>query len=162
MGTGKTTVSRKLAAQLGWDYCDLDLLFETKYKIAISDFFEQYNEVLFRKLERDLLLETGNFRQTVIATGGGTPCFYNNMYWMRESGLTVFLKINPEAAIHRLMHSKKKRPLLINKTSAEIVDFIHEHLPERETFYQQAHIMAKAESCNLQELIKQIELRMKE
>lgn len=161
MGTGKTTVSRKLAAQLGWNYCDLDQLFEIKYKITVNDFFEQYDETLFRKLERDLLLETTLLQKTIIATGGGTPCFYENMRCMNESGLTVYLKISPEAAAHRLVNSKKKRPLLIHKTDEELFDFIRKHLSEREVFYQQAHITAKTESCDIQGLAEQIGLKIR-
>lgn len=99
MGAGKSTTSKRLAHQLGWEAYDTDRLFEARYKISINDFFHKYDADLYRKLETQILHETLSLDNAVIATGGGTPCFNNNMEWMNQNGFTVFLKISPESAI---------------------------------------------------------------
>ncbi|MBU1371072.1 MAG: AAA family ATPase [Bacteroidetes bacterium] len=156
MGAGKSTCARRLASKLGWESVDTDQLFETKYKIAIHDFFKKYDESLFRRLERDLLIETGNLKQTIIATGGGTPCFYNNISWMNENGLTAYLKMSPAAIANRLIHAKKKRPLILEKNSDDIYQFVKDHMRQRAIFYSQANLVIEAESLDLQDFIKQI------
>jgi len=152
MGAGKTTISRKIAQMLHWDWCDTDQMFEAKYKISIQDFFNRYDETLFRKLESPLLKETKFFKKTVVATGGGLPCFYDNMEWMNQNGLTVYLRISPESVVNRLESSKKKRPVLQNKNSEELLDFVSKHMRKRNIYYTQAHQMVKAESCDLKAL----------
>jgi shikimate kinase len=152
MGSGKTTVSRRLATALGLDALDLDVLFEEKFKIEIATFFKKYDESLFRKLESQLLKETLNLDNVVIATGGGTPCFYDNMDWMNKNGLTVYLRVHPLTAASRLSASKKKRPLVINKTQLELLDFVKEHMRQRNIYYSQADLIVKAESLSIPEL----------
>ncbi len=135
MGAGKSTTSKRLAHQLGWEAYDTDRLFEARYKISINDFFHKYDAELYRKLETQILHETLQFDNAVIATGGGTPCFNNNMAWMNQHGFTVFLKISPESAIVRLSQSKVKRPILIDKSSEELAEFIKKNYTERLPFY---------------------------
>lgn len=156
MGAGKTTASKKLARLTGFDCYDLDELFEEKYKISIEGFFSKYDETLFRMLESKLLKETDKFHNTIIATGGGTPCFYDNMTWMNQNGLTVYLQMHPKSIFKRLILSKRKRPLVANKTPEDLLQYIKEHLRQRNIFYSQAKIIIKAESLNLEELHKSI------
>ena len=156
MGSGKSTVSNKLAHQLGYNCFDLDDLFEQRFKITVADFFTKYDESLFRRLESQLLKETAVLDDVVIATGGGTPCFYDNMEWMNRLGLTVFLEISVPAIVSRLNNSKKKRPLLMNKTESEINKFIHDHLRHRNIYYSQAQLIVPAVSINVLKLEEQI------
>jgi shikimate kinase len=156
MGSGKSTVSRKLAHQLGYLCFDLDDLFEQRFKITVADFFARYDESLFRRLESQLLKETAVLDNVVIATGGGTPCFYDNMVWMNMSGITIFLEMSVPAIISRLHNSKKKRPLLLDKTADELNDFVLEHLRHRNIFYSQARLIVPAVSINVMDLAKQI------
>jgi len=162
MGAGKSTCAKRLANRFDWDFKDLDQLFESKYKITIPDFFEKYDESLFRRLERELLLETSLFQNTIIATGGGTACFYNNMSWMNENGLTVYLKMSPSAVSNRLVHAKKKRPLIAKKSPEELYIFVKEHLRQRAIFYSQAKIVTEAESLNLELLVAQLKKELPE
>ena len=109
MGAGKTTTARRLANQLGWEVVDTDDLFEEKYKISVCDFFHKYDEPLYRKLESEVLKETENLDNVVISTGGGTACYFDNMEWMNQHGLTVFLRISEKAVVDRLLHAKYLR-----------------------------------------------------
>ena len=96
MGSGKTTVGRQLARSLSLQFIDLDAFIEGKYRKTISQLFEERGEDDFRKLERQALLEVAEFENVVISTGGGTPCFFDNMALMNRSGTTVYLQAEPE------------------------------------------------------------------
>lgn len=152
MGAGKSTTSKRLAKQLGWEAYDTDRLFEERFKISINDFFKKYDAELYRRLETQILHETLSFDQAVIATGGGTPCFNNNMEWMNQNGFTVFLKISPESAIMRLSQSKVKRPLIYDRPPEELEEFIRSNYAERLPFYEQAQLTFKGENCDVEAL----------
>ena len=154
MGAGKTTAARRLANRLGWDVADTDALFEEKYKISVCDFFQKYDEPLYRKLESEVLKETENLTNTVISTGGGTACYFDNMDWMNQHGLTVFLHISEKAVVDRLLHAKRKRPLAMGKTEAELTEFVSKHYTSRLPFYEKAQIKVKAEDFDLEKLIE--------
>lgn len=157
MGAGKTTAAKRIATRLGWDVADTDAMFEEKYRISVCDFFHKYDEQLFRKLESEILKSTENMENTVVSTGGGLACFFDNMDWMNQHGLTVFMRISPEAAADRILRSKRKRPLTDNKTEEELAEYIRHHYAERLPFYEQAHITVKSEDFDLENLIKLIE-----
>ena len=153
MGAGKTTAAKRLAHRLGWEHYDTDALFEEKYHISVDDFFHKYDEALFRKLESQILQSTENLENAVISTGGGTPCFNDNMAWMNEHGKTVFLKISPQSAVSRIMLSKKKRPLAAGKTEAELAAFVEKHYGARMSFYEQAQHVVKGEDLDIEALL---------
>ena len=156
MGAGKTTTARRLAHQLGWEVADTDALFEEKYKISVNDFFNKYDEPLYRKLESAVLKETENLENVVVATGGGTACYFDNMDWMNSHGLMVFMRISPQAAVDRVIHSRHKRPLAIGKTEEELTEFVAQHYTSRMPFYEQARITIKSEDLDLENLTKTI------
>ena len=153
MGAGKTTAAKRLAHRLGWEHYDTDALFEEKYHISVDDFFHKYDEALFRKLESQILQSTENLENAVISTGGGTPCFNDNMTWMNGHGTTVFLKISPQTAVSRIMLSKKKRPLAAGKTEAELATFVEKHYGARMSFYEQAQHVVKGEDLDIEALL---------
>ena len=153
MGAGKTTAAKRLAHRLGWEHYDTDALFEEKYHISVDDFFHKYDEALFRKLESQILQSTENLENAVISTGGGTPCFNDNMTWMNGHGTTVFLKISPQTAVSRIMLSKKKRPLAAGKTEGELATFVEKHYGARMSFYEQAQHVVKGEDLDIEALL---------
>lgn len=148
MGSGKTTLAKKLASDSSYDFIDLDETFEKQYKITISDFFAKYGEELFRKIESELLKKTVSFDNCVVATGGGTPCFFDNMDWMNDNGVTVFVKVSPKTAADRIFHSKHKRPITDGKDIDELIAFVEKHYAERLPFYEKAQILVKGENLS--------------
>lgn len=152
MGAGKSTTSKRLANKLGWEAYDTDRLFEARYKISINDFFHKYDADLYRKLETQILHDTLQYDNAVIATGGGTACFNDNMAWMNQHGFTVFLKVSPQSAVSRLSQSKVKRPILIDKTQEELAEFIMKNYAERLPYYEQAQLIFKGEDCDVEQL----------
>ena len=157
MGAGKTTAAKRLAHRLGWEVADTDALFEEKYRISVDDFFQKYDEPLYRKLESEILKSTESLDKVVISTGGGTACYFDNMDWMNQHGLTVFMRISPTAAVDRVLHSRHKRPLARGKTEAELMEFVSQHYAARMPFYERAQITVKSEDFDLEGLVLLIE-----
>ena len=156
MGAGKTTTARRLAQRMGWEVVDTDALFEEKYKISVNDFFNKYDEPLYRKLESEVLKATESLEHVVVSTGGGTACYFDNMEWMNQHGLTVFMRISPQAAVDRVIHSRHKRPLAEGKSEEELTEFVNRHYASRMQFYEQAQITVKSEDFDLEDAIKKI------
>jgi len=152
MGVGKSTIGKKLAKYLDFEFIDLDDIFEQKYKISIDSFFNKYDEELFRKMEHEMLLETFSKQNAVISTGGGTPCFHNAMENINSTGLSIYIKMLPSAIAHRLSTSKRKRPLIEGIPKEELKNFIKDKLVGRKPIYNQAHLHIDGINVNIQEL----------
>ncbi len=157
MGSGKSTVGRQLAKAIGADFYDLDEIIETAEDQTIVKIFATKGEHFFRELESHYLKTIHESDQPkVIATGGGTPCFFDNMEWMNENGITVFLNPTVDVLFNRLKSETAHRPILAGKTDAALQDFITEKLNSRLYFYQKAKIVMNVESNEvdvLQELL---------
>ena len=158
MGAGKTTAAKRLANRLGWEVVDTDALFEEKYRISVDDFFQKYDEPLYRKLESEILKSTESLNKTVISTGGGTACYFDNMDWMNQHGLTVFMRVSPASTVDRVLHSHHKRPLVRGKSEEELMEYVNWHYASRMPFYEQARITVKSENLDLEALLERIKL----
>jgi shikimate kinase len=154
MGCGKTTVGKYLSKQLGYEFIDLDKKFETLEKIKIYKFFELQGEEKFRLIEQKILTSIDTSKNTIVATGGGTPCYFDNMEFMRQTGITVYLQIQPELISKRLKNSHIIRPKIKNKNNEEIIDWVSKLLDERKSVYEKAHIIIDARSITTTQLIK--------
>ncbi len=152
MGSGKTTIGKKLANYLKCEFIDLDKLIESKVGMSIVNYFELHGEVAFRELERDILQKTEFPESVIIATGGGAPCFGDNMEWMNKNGLVAYLSLPPKALASRLEHSKTDRPLIRHLKGDELIDFISRKLQEREEFYNQAKYVVSASDLTAERL----------
>lgn len=138
MGAGKTTVGKALAAELGLRFYDLDWYIESRMRKTVAQLFTELGEEGFRRIERNMLHEVAEFEGVLISCGGGTPCFYDNMQYINQQGLTLYLKASPEVLYKHLKMGKSVRPLLLNKTPEEVQRFISEQLKAREQFYTRA------------------------
>jgi shikimate kinase len=142
MGSGKSSIGKRLAAHLNLEFIDLDSYMEERFKMSVTNIFAQFGEKHFRDLEQLSLKEILRLQDFVLACGGGTPCFYQNMEIMNNSGETFYIKMNQKALTVRLANAKKVRPLLMGVTQDEMPDKISEILEKREVFYNQAkHIV---------------------
>jgi shikimate kinase len=162
MGSGKTTVGKQLAKKLNLGFIDMDLFIENRYHKSISAIFEEKGEAGFREIERKALYEIIDFENVVISTGGGLPCFFDNMDVMNQTGITIYLKTSAEELLERLRNGKQKRPLIKDKNPEEIKDFIATNLEKREKFYNKATFIFESEGLfSSENLSTHIELLIK-
>jgi shikimate kinase len=148
MGSGKTTVGKRVANKLNLTFIDLDNLIETEVGKTISDIFNTQGEQGFRELEKDFLLKVSAQENTIVATGGGTPCFFDNIDLMNTAGTTIYLKMSVKALCNRLQNAKTERPLIKNKSAEELQNFIEKSLAERSVFYEKANHIINGENVS--------------
>ena len=141
MGSGKSTVGKKLASGLEWSFIDLDKRIEENTGMKIPDIFSHNGEAYFRKVEAEVLRSLESETDIVVSTGGGTPCFGDNMSFMLGTGLTIYLKLTPGQLKSRLSVSSGERPLIKNISKNKLKGYIEEKLAEREKWYNQAGII---------------------
>lgn len=141
MGSGKTYVGKMLAQELNIPFYDLDEYLEEKEGKKISEIFETKGEDYFRQLERMCLRDFGIIGDAVIACGGGTPCYYDNLEWINEAGISIYLQTPVKILSERLSKEQSKRPLIKGKSQSELENYIEEKLNERVDFYTKASII---------------------
>lgn len=138
MGCGKSTLGRNVAAITGMQFIDLDTYIETRFHANVRQIFDERGEDGFRDIERRMLHEVAEFEDVIIACGGGTPCFFDNMDYMNERGTTVLLNASLDRLFSRLKRGRHKRPLLAGKNDDELRQFIIDGLAARHPFYSRA------------------------
>lgn len=141
MGSGKTHWGKLWAAKANYHFIDLDEQVENAVGKTVAQIFEEEGEDFFRQKEAENLKSLNLSSSTIIACGGGTPCFSNNMEWMNKMGTTIYLKTNVPQIVERVLQEKEKRPLLKNLNEAEVQFYIEKKLKEREPLYNQAAII---------------------
>jgi shikimate kinase len=139
MGSGKTTVGKALAKELGLPFYDLDWYIESRMRKKVSQIFAERGEEGFRQIERNMLHEVAEFEDVVVSCGGGTPCFFDNIDYMNSKAQVVWLRCEPEVLQKHLLMGKGDRPLLKGKNPDELLVFIREQLAYREQFYAKAN-----------------------
>lgn len=138
MGSGKTTLGRALGRRLGLQFIDLDLYIESRYMRTISQLFAERGEDKFRSIEREMLHEVAEMEDVVVACGGGTPCYYDNIDYMNRCGTTVFLSASEDRLFVRLSINRNKRPLIKDLDDQSLRIFIRENLALRMPHYSKA------------------------
>ncbi len=151
MGSGKTYWGGQWARQTSLPFIDLDRVIEQKLQASISNIFETKGEDFFREAEAAALREIST-EPAVVACGGGTPCFFDNMGWMNERGTTIYLKATPAYLFQNISAEPFVRPLLKNMNSNEILFYIQHKVEERENFYMQAKLVVDVEQINVHTL----------
>lgn len=154
MGAGKTTLGRQLAGRLGYTFVDLDEYIEQREGSSIAQLFEAGGQELFRQKERQALeAVVQDFEHAVIATGGGTPCFFDNMNFINQHGTSIFLDVPADELTQRLLLTDlSQRPLLAQKSEAGLKDFIVKTLAERIAYYRQARYTLSGKRYNIEQL----------
>lgn len=141
MGSGKTTLGKKLSKLLKVPFIDLDQRIVETSGMSISDYFKLHGEESFRILEEETLRSIPTDTCAIVSTGGGAPCFGDNMKWMNGHGLTLYLNLEPKALLSRLLSSDKNtRPLLSDMKDDELLNYIEDKLESRSPFYEAAKI----------------------
>lgn len=156
MGAGKSAIGRSVAKSLNLNFYDLDTEIENRYHLSIESIFKRFDENCFRNLETQALKKIIEEDNILLSCGGGTPCFNNNIQTIKEHGCCIYIKLPPKALLSRITNSKKKRPLVENKTPEELLEYITRNLEEREKFYNQADITIEGLNLNKNELVKTI------
>jgi shikimate kinase len=139
MGSGKTHWGQIWAVKYGYTFYDLDAQIEKAFKMSVQDIFEKHGEEKFRELERYQLRKFLSKKKCLVSCGGGTPCFYDNLEWMKKNGVVVYLRATPQNILQRVGDETSKRPLLKEVNTAELLFFIETKLKEREPDYLQAN-----------------------
>jgi shikimate kinase len=156
MGSGKTTTGRMLAEKLHYDFADLDVLIENSEGVPITEIFAHKGEEYFRQAESAVLDSLLERKRLVVALGGGTACFHDNMKKMKSAGITVYLKLSPEKLALRLSRGHESRPLVAGKQGEELITHIRKLLAGREGWYRQADVIYNADNFSLAKLKDQI------
>lgn len=153
MGAGKSTLGHALARRLEIPFIDTDHCIVCKTGKTIEQIFQESGEDAFRQLEREILLEVvQQSSPSVISTGGGMPCFFNNMEVMNKAGTTVYLQASPDSLTSWLIRSSNKRPLIANMSEPDLLHYVKETLATRELYYLQAKLHVIAHSASPEEL----------
>lgn len=140
MGVGKTTVGKKLAARLGVGFFDLDAIIVERTGLSITEIFERRGEESFRETERHHLIEVLHKPRFVLALGGGTPAYDDNMDLMLASGTVVHLTLPMPVLISRLRQDKQSRPLLADKADEDLAHYVSRHFADRQKHYSRAQL----------------------
>ena len=157
MGCGKTTFGKRLANKLGYNFIDLDKVIEKEIGMTIAQYFAEFGETAFREKERDLLQSTHFPSDSIIATGGGAPCFFDNMDWMNENGVTVYISLTPKSLADRLQGAIHERPVLKGLNQDELEAFITNALEKREPLYNKAKIVVEGINISPERFIPVLE-----
>ncbi len=156
MGCGKSFWAKKWGQTLGFPFLDLDSEIEKKENKTIAAIFEKDGEIAFRIKEQAQLKQLEFFPQKqIVALGGGTPCFFDNMDWIKQHGIAIFLDIPISILVDRLLAESNKRPLIEQQNKTELRAWVEQKMEERRFFYEQATYIAQTEQ-ELQAIIKKL------
>ncbi len=161
MGSGKSSIGRRMANILSIPFIDSDEEIERIHGRTIPQLFQELGENGFRSLEKEYILSLSKNDDFVLATGGGLPCFNDNITILNEIGTTVYLQRPSKELARRLINSKTERPLIKGKSFEELVHFIDETLKIREVFYLQSHFTAPRSVDRPTEILNFIGLNQK-
>ncbi|MFL5811242.1 MAG: shikimate kinase [Flavisolibacter sp.] len=157
MGCGKTHWGKLLSAKLNMPFFDLDEKIAEHEGRSIADIFKKEGEEYFRLLEKDVLhILTESHDSFVMATGGGTPCFYNNIDYLKKQGTVVWINCSTECLYQRLVKEKAIRPLISNIADDELKSYIVKKYSGRKIYYQQANVILPEEIISLENMVNKI------
>jgi|688.fasta_scaffold19310_8 shikimate kinase len=155
MASGKSTISNYIGDKMAFETADTDLLIEKKVGLPISEIFDNYGELYFRKLESQIFNELLNQNKTlVIATGGGLPCYFNNHQCLQsENVLSIYLKLQPQTLVNRLIADRINRPIVAQIGEDNLLEFVSKHLFERSFYYLQAKHIITCDEKSVEDIV---------
>ncbi|MGB8190749.1 MAG: shikimate kinase [Chitinophagaceae bacterium] len=157
MGSGKTHWGNLLSSRLTLPFFDLDKQITEDEGKSIVEIFEQKGEEYFRMMEKETMyILTESHESFVMACGGGTPCYFNNIDYMNNNGITVWLNTRMEVLFNRLLEEKDSRPLLRNLSDGQLRQFILKKFSERRIYYEQASLVIEESEASVESLIQHI------
>ena len=157
MGCGKSTVARGLAELSGWEYVDLDRrVCELAGASDVAEIFATRGEEEFRRLEREVIESLAFGGNAVVATGGGAPCYGDNMERLMALGTTVYLKMSPLALRDRLLHVRVVRPKIVGKGPEELLEYVTTLLAEREQYYNRARVVVDCDNISSRVIVSRL------
>ena len=156
MGSGKSTVGKLLAPILNRHFYDLDDLIQQSAQSTINEIFGRFGESYFRNVERKTLENSQSLGKAVIALGGGTPCFFDNMGWINKNGMSIYLDVDPNILYQRLFDARDSRPLLRQLSDSALLQYIEDKLEERRHYYEQANVIYKVQKQTPEEVAHQL------
>ncbi|MFC3880574.1 shikimate kinase [Algoriphagus namhaensis] len=162
-GSGKSTFGRQLASALQVDFYDLDQLIEARQHLSIQEIFTLKGEVGFRSIESEILREVMNRDDSfVLASGGGAPCFHENMSLINSLGTSVYLDLPLKSIASRLSSSRQStRPMFAGLGKEDVLLKLQDLIKEREAFYNQAKIKLSGEDFSAELLIYELARELK-
>ncbi len=157
MGSGKSHWGRLLSEKLGIRFFDLDEQVVEQAGKPVTEIFASAGEEAFRQLEKEVLhIITESHDSFIMATGGGTPCYFNNIDYMNDAGTTVWINTSPDVLFDRLVKQKDKRPLIRDIPDTQLQHFIAKKMADRRIYYEQAQLEVAEEPVELDSLIEKI------
>lgn len=156
MGSGKSFIGKKIAEQMNYNFVDLDTYIVENEQLTISEIFEKYGESVFRSKENTHLKSLFSLKNTIVATGGGTPYFFDNMNLMCKNGITIYLYVKNEILFSRLKNEREKRPLIAGISDEELMNTIKIKIAERSANYENAEAIFEVKSIDDSNVINEI------
>ncbi len=169
MGSGKTHYGKLLASSMGVPFADLDALIEAEEGMTVTEIFKEKGESYFRTCESRILHTIPSFFSThmvknghkfsifgILSCGGGTPCFNQNMEWMNEHGVTVWIAPGVDILVKRLIGEQSTRPLIAGLNETELKNQVEQRLHDRDVYYSKSNLKITNPSISVQELHEQI------
>ena len=156
-GSGKSTIGKTLAQKLKYAYFDMDDAICAREQKTIEEIFADKGENYFRELEHEILHETFDLKNTIISTGGGVPCFFDNINEMKRNGLTIFINPTIDELANRLGgQGGANRPMLKGKSHKQVLDFIETKYRERAPYYEQAKLIFSSNKLKPQDILDRL------
>ncbi|KFB02205.1 shikimate kinase [Mangrovimonas yunxiaonensis] len=163
MGSGKSTIGKQLAKVLGFGFIDLDRYIEQQEGLTVETIFAEKGELYFRKAESKHLKAVLDLNNSVVALGGGTPCYGNNMALIKacENAKSIYLKASIKTLAARLAEAQSTRPLIAHlKTRAELEEFIAKHLFERANYYSLSDVAIAVDDLEIEQIMERLVLKL--
>lgn len=157
MGSGKSTFGKKLAKELNLTFIDLDKVIEEKAKCSVTEIFKYLGEDTFRTMESEALKSFEHLEGFVMATGGGTPCYFNNIEYINKTGISIYIDLDTKSIYNRLANAKNIRPTIKGKKETELMSFIEDTFNKRKHIYEQATFRVNGLNLDAKKVIELLE-----